>query len=763
MAEKYLGLRFDPDAMIRLLGVQLYDTPLAMLRENVQNAYDAIKERIHKDSDFHDGCIKIEVVGDHVTVADNGIGMDEQGLQDNYWTAGHSGKNNPESRKAGVVGHFGIGALANFGVCSRLEVNTLRYDTTTRIHCAAERDKLNGNQFPVSFQEDTSGSCGTTVTAILMPGVSITQSQAEAYISRYVEYISIPVTINGKAIEKKSLSVNTARANSVTEEGEASHGVVSFHYKMNFQNFQPPKPEILITNIKYNNMPVNGTLFLSRDGNEIFGLNSGFGISRLALMSNFNFGGVADFTFLEPTAGREAVSRQSTVYLQQIFTAVEVQWVKVISKYAVADGYRDFLSYLSNHFDVAMAANVTVAFGSNNLPLSEVTPSEYAYYAGNNSETKLSLSSSSAKVLFPSSDALRRQIQLRYFRAIGLHERRDEINVIPISENDLDGTEMLLTEDIKRVIEDDYVIHDVEVVLAEITMGINIRVEANSKGSFTINITRNNAELKHLIDSRENYSLYRSLVKDFVRVVLYNHFVDYIPKGQKERAAYINETLERRREEMHFEYSDVSELREALRQFDKGEISSDEFFKRAQKARREKHEEVLHGGEVGHIENVVKTTENPTETAKTTAQHEAQFLYIPQPPILELDEKTDKKILTASIELATLHGHTLFLSVSPNFNREYRSFMLLAHSTKVIWSTHRIIYIFTDQNNKTSLYYEMALMEQLGEQNTGGEALVSTTIITKNMMYVPVPKRLHEYFTLKQGKTLKFYVHFEKV
>ena len=34
MAEKYLGLKFDADAMVHLLGVQLYDTPLAMLREN---------------------------------------------------------------------------------------------------------------------------------------------------------------------------------------------------------------------------------------------------------------------------------------------------------------------------------------------------------------------------------------------------------------------------------------------------------------------------------------------------------------------------------------------------------------------------------------------------------------------------------------------------------------------------------------------------------------------------------------------------------
>ena len=128
-----------------------------------------------------------------------------------------------------------------------------------------------------------------------------------------------------------------------------------------------------------------------------------------------------------------------------------------------------------------------------------------------------------------------------------------------------------------------------------------------------------------------------------------------------------------------------------------------------------------------------------------------------------MDEQTNKKILIADEELATLHGHKLFLSVSPNFNREHRSFMSLAHNTKVIWSTHRIIYIFTDQNNKNSLYYEMALTNQLDERNTGGETLVSTTIITKNTMFVPVPRQLYDYFYIKQGRSLKFYVHFEKV
>lgn len=765
MADKYLGLRFDPDAMIRLLGVQLYDTPLAMLRENVQNAYDAILERVGRDESFKDGCIRIEVVGDHISIADNGIGMDEQGLQENYWTAGHSGKNNETSRQAGVVGHFGIGALANFGVCSRLEVNTMRMGTNTRYLCVAERDKLNGTQFPLHAETDDSGAYGTKVTAILMHGITITEAQAEEYIKRYVEHTPVPVTINGREIEKKTLQVNTGRANSQSLFGSHKNGVVEYNFAINFLKYQPLKPEILITDIKYNGLPVKGRLFLNKDSNEIFGLNNGFGISRVVLASEFNFGGVADFTFLEPTAGRETVSRSSQAYLQQIFREVEICWARKIASYEVADSYREFLVYLNSHFDVNLAKNVTINVGESPMPLGEVNAQEYAYYAGNNASTRTALASSGIKILFPSQEMPRRQIQLKYFRAIGLEEKKDEIRVTPVKEEDLSSEEFLLVSDIKRVVEDDYIIHDVQVMLAEITLGVNVRVLANDKGSFNIFIARGNADIRNLLDNKENYNLYRSLVKDYVRVVLYNQFVEFIPKGQKERAAYINEAMERRREEMSYEYSDVSELREALRKLDNGEISGDEFIRRARKARQENHEEVVHGNQVGNVGSIVKSAagEQGQQPEQTTQVQEAQFLYVPQPPILELDEPTDKKILIADQELATLHGHKVFLSVSPNFNREHRSFMSLPHSTKVIWSTHRIIYIFTDQNNKVALYYEMALTSQLDERNTGGEALVTTTIITKNTMFVPVPRQLYEYFSIKQGGSLKFYVHFEKV
>lgn len=771
--QRYMGLKFDPDAMIRLLGVQLYDTPLAMLRENVQNAYDAILERRAADPSFTDGAIHIEIDDRLISVIDNGIGMDDRNLQENYWTAGNSGKNTDSARQAGVVGHFGIGALANFGVCETLEVDTLKYGHQTRYHCLAERSKLDGQQIKLDEKPDTTGYCGTRVTVTLREGVAISPSQAENYLQPYVGHIRIPVWLNDNRLLQSEITLTPDRANVTRLQLQYNRDGVAFDCDLQFSNFQPLKPELLIRNIRLYGAEVAGVLLLTTATNELFGLSNGFGLSHLQIRSAFSFGGLADFKSLQPTAGREAVSRESTSMVQNILNHADRFWADTIAGYEVADGYRDFMAYVDRHFSVSIVRNIRIQKGGSSnvtIPLGQVLANgNYAFYRGSDPQMLKSILSSGKQILIPSSDSLRKRIQLRYLEAMHINEQRDHIEVTKVYTLTEIGSEcFMFLDDVRRIIEDDYVLQNVTVCFADITMGVNILVEPNSKGGFTINIARQNAEARNLIENQKNYELYLRLVKDFVRVVLYNHFVDFIPTDQKERASYINEALERKREELVYDYSDISELREALNKMDRGEMTSEEFFQIAKRTRNGKQEQTVKSDEVGSVESVVKTVSRHSEDARqnpalSTKNNAQQFEFVPQPSILELDEPTTKKILKTSEQLQSLHFHQMFLSVSPKFNYAYRSFFLYPHLTKVIWSTHRIIYIFTDQTGKTSLYYEMALTDKLDEKNTGGQNLVSTTIITENTLFIPIPPQLYGYFSLQQGKNLKFLVHFDKV
>ena len=113
-----IGLEFD--SVLRAISKQIYETPHAFLRENVQNAIDAVRIqalRDGKDAGASEYAIEVVVDSGRVSVRDNGIGMSRKDLQRYFWTIGSSGKRGDEARKAGCVGMFGIGGFANFGVC----------------------------------------------------------------------------------------------------------------------------------------------------------------------------------------------------------------------------------------------------------------------------------------------------------------------------------------------------------------------------------------------------------------------------------------------------------------------------------------------------------------------------------------------------------------------------------------------------------------------------------------------------------------------
>src|SRR5262245_52905630 len=78
--------------MIELLAAQIYPSPFALLRENVQNAFDAILLRRSAFAPF-DPVVEVFVEPTRIRVIDNGIGMSRDDLRSHFWRAGSSSKN----------------------------------------------------------------------------------------------------------------------------------------------------------------------------------------------------------------------------------------------------------------------------------------------------------------------------------------------------------------------------------------------------------------------------------------------------------------------------------------------------------------------------------------------------------------------------------------------------------------------------------------------------------------------------------------------
>ena len=764
---EYVSLKFDSNQMIRLLGVQLYDTPLAMLRENVQNSVDAIRERKKLDPKVFQPRINVTISNDMVMIEDNGKGMTKDIIKNNYWTAGNSSKNTEQAQQAGVVGHFGIGALANFGVCSKLELSTRYFDSNIRLKSIAYREKLSGDDISLDEVEDHSDEIGTKVYVTLLHPESITVEQTIEYLSQYVQYVDIPIYINDELISQKFVKIKE-RASSNLLKGDYEGGFCRFSYEMVFNTYQPINPEILIKDIVLYGKSVKGSVYLKNDGknNTIMGMCNGFGLARLNLLSWFNFSGFMDFDFLQPTAGREAVSRDSNSTALTFFLEIEKFWAEIISQYNVSDTYRDFLSYVVYHYADSYVLNLTVNIASKvdeSIRLGDITNSQqYIYYGGSEESVIKSYASSEKTLLKLAKENPRRKVQKMFLDSKEIAEVGNKIEVLKVfSRNELNLDETMLLAEIRKIMEDDYIISDFSISMAEISMGVMYHAEPTEK-SFAIYLARDCSEVKALTKIyRDDIKLFTPMVKDFVRTSLYNLFAEFIPRDKKIRAAYINRMLADSREEYTISYKEYGDYLSMYESIKGNEAEVEKLMEYIRRNRQVKTEQEVDSQQVGSVESVVQTVNTPS----TTPNIQTNVFDMPkaQPPILELENTTEMKLLRTTADTPILHGNKMFIALSDSMNRSFRSFFLLAHSTKIIWSMHRIIYIFSDITGTMSLYYEMELYKKLPEELTGGEQVITTTIVTDKKIFVPVIPQLYSYFDLQNGQSMKFLVHYDKV
>ncbi|MCY3546726.1 MAG: ATP-binding protein [Gemmatimonadetes bacterium] len=141
------------------LGVRLYDRVSAVVAELVANAYDADAERVsvrvplatllaRKDPSTGE----VTDYGHVIEVRDDGHGMTPQEANDHFLRVGKDRRADPaqggESRSKGrpVMGRKGIGKLAPFGICKRIEIVSAGGDPNARgyrvAHFVMDYDKI---------------------------------------------------------------------------------------------------------------------------------------------------------------------------------------------------------------------------------------------------------------------------------------------------------------------------------------------------------------------------------------------------------------------------------------------------------------------------------------------------------------------------------------------------------------------------------------------------------------------------------------------
>ena len=196
----------------------IYTNKEIFLRELISNASDAIDKLYYKSLTDKNIKVKKEDLEIRIsldkekrtlTITDNGIGMNEEELENNLGTIAKSGselfkENNDKKKDIDVIGQFGVGFYSAFMVSDKVVVESKSYkDEDSHIW---ESTGVDGYTISKGKKETT----GTKITLYLKKDTEdynysdfLTEYKIRSIIKKYSDYISYPIKMMVENTRKK--------------------------------------------------------------------------------------------------------------------------------------------------------------------------------------------------------------------------------------------------------------------------------------------------------------------------------------------------------------------------------------------------------------------------------------------------------------------------------------------------------------------------------------------------------------------------------
>lgn len=765
MTTSNITFQVQTDRILELLSKQIYDSPYAMVRENVQNAYDAILLRANAEQkSVEEYEISITLSAGEISITDNGIGMSEEVLRNNFWKAGSSGKNNAAARAAGVIGTFGIGAMANFGVCSSLTVQTRALESEIGLLSHANKAELNVGQDCIkldSLKEII--PVGTTLTAQLESDGTLDHAGLIRYLTPFVQFLPVPLKVNGTLISTHNPRTTLGVTSSWKSLGEKFVSAGIFQFKISVE-FEGSVIALEVTDFVRDGTPMKGYLCLKLGGGNVMGLRSRFGLAPLPVPSVYQWTGFADLPFLVPTAGREALTRETIAEASQIFPVVDGALSEILAETELAETLAPFQQYILNsgRTDLAKRVLIQVQDGDERVEMGGLRLKfgalELQSYAGNDPDIIKTFSSQERPLLRISQNQPRRDVQIRYLnQVLGIAPIPDSASIIETYDpNDLSADEFSMMLAIARVLRFDYLLDDVEIIWAKISHGVPMMAVMKSD-RVIITISRSWPALTSILRViGGSYDLLDPLTKDFVRAHVYQRISGFVPSSQRTGLDALQKALEKKKELYRLEEEDRGALEPIFAEYLAGKVNLGQVLTAATGASAGHNQEVT-AANVGAIEAVL-----PDVVDNAVIHATSQVVTSPTPgsPILRLESNISQRLLIATHDIPQLNNHKVFLSLSDRLFAREKDFFLYPHSTQVAWAGRRIVYLFSVANSGYSIYYDIELRGSKSAGEAGGTAMATTTIVSSNRIFVPVPPQLERCFQVTDSP-VEFYVRFD--
>lgn len=565
MIEEHTSFKvgIDFESVLRAISKQIYETPLAFIRENVQNAVDAIRiQALREDADPGDERYRIDITDDDkkIVVRDNGTGMSANDLQNFFWTIGASGKRTPEALAAGCVGMFGIGGFANFGVCDVLEVISQTGDaahgTLTRL---SEADiRAAGAAIPSVAVEssDAAAPRGTIVIGDLREAANV--DELRRYLTDFVRFVPTPIYFNGQKVSQARFSDIEDRENLTeigggTQEWREGDLVIAGR----FYEDRGHTLVAVIDGLSVGGEPVNLVGHIRFENGPIDVFKRGFKLCATQIGSTIGVSGRLDCDHFVPTAGRDSPDFATTSLLGRIVLALEKVAVEAVlaTPERIAQHTRIF-RYIIKHGLISEIGNVKVrlADGSES-PLGDIRrraeQGGVGIFFGVAQKQALNqiMQARGHLVVLLSSDGHRRDAERRYLEQYCSAKPFD--GIIDCSEHykDLSRFERVFLSELELNISKSYEVRNFRLLPGKLTEDIPVFVkEHGGNQPLDIFVDVRHQEIAKLEDLGYTHILY-SLIATFCREYLGPSLKKWSPRFFGDGALNL-ELLARRRSEL---------------------------------------------------------------------------------------------------------------------------------------------------------------------------------------------------------------------
>jgi len=454
-----------------------------------------------------------------------------------------------------------------------------------------------------------------------------------------------------------------------------------------------------------------------------------------------------------------------------LFDSIEYQITYILSALEISNNNVSFQKYIVSKGLLDLGGHLTIRVNPENteIELSSIqlhNPNKTkSYYIGNNSESIKIFASENNDLYLPSPSNPRRQIQLHFLNKNHIRQQGDDIQINKVyNKNELSTAEGTIIFKVNNIISDDYLIKDVNVQFADISHGVTSKI-SKEREILNILISKTSPSVLELLRVYDvDYSVLNGFVKDYVRMELYQKFSQYVPSATKGGADALHKILLKNRELFKIDVEEQGELDLIIDDYLQNKTTLAEVTKKFSNT-ASVHTETVRKNQVGTIEQAIPDLIHEEITVEPKQIENKETVYDAMPPLLRTDQSTDNlKLLRTTSNVSQLNNFKLFIALSERLYKRDKDFFFAPHSTKIIWGNHKIIFIFGHISNKITLYYDIELKESVNGTPIGGSHFPTTTIITKDKIFIPIPEELEEAFYLSDKcKSKEFYIRYDLI